>query len=182
MHNLKLPFNLACLALSQLDQVDYTVFWDTPHPYFYMLPFTAFIHFLICANVSNKAGPIHSWNTAISRFDLKNSRSKWWVGSKVKVILRVQLRINPYAFHFMPSRQPLPEIQQLENLTLKIQDQDHRQDKAKGHIVGHFRFLPIGHPVPEIQPFKKFDLENPMSRSPCGHCNKKFGESVHNPC
>ena len=36
----------------------------------------------------------------------------------------------------MPSRQPLPEIQQLENLTLKIQGQGHRQVKGQGHIVG----------------------------------------------
>ena len=33
--NLGLPFYLACLALIQLDQADYTVVWDAPHQWFY---------------------------------------------------------------------------------------------------------------------------------------------------
>ena len=89
---------LACLALIQLDQADYTVVWDTRHPYFYSFQCCHLqllvIFFYICANVPNKTGPIHSWNTAISIFVLKYPRSKSLVGSKVKFILRGQHHIN----------------------------------------------------------------------------------------
>ena len=39
--------------------------------------------------ISNKSGPIHSWNTSISQFYLKIPRSRSYVGSKIKVTLWV---------------------------------------------------------------------------------------------
>ena len=43
--------------------------------------------------------PCHSWDTAISKFDVENSRSRSWVRSKLKVITWVQHSVTSLSFH-----------------------------------------------------------------------------------
>ena len=69
----------------------------------------------------------YSWDTVISKFDAKNSRSRSWVRSKLKVIIWAQHSVDSHPFHSM-SGIPL-ELWLFQNLTLKI--------KGQGHGWGH---------------------------------------------
>ena len=71
----------------------------------------------------------HSWDTAISKFDLENSRSRSWVRSKLKVIIWLQHSVNSHPFRSMSIGHPIPELWLFPNLTLKI--------KGQGHGWGH---------------------------------------------
>ena len=73
--------------------------------------------------------PCHSWDTAISKFDVENSRSRSWVRSKLKVITWVLHSVNSHPFRSMSIRHPVPELWLFQNLTLKI--------KGQGHGWGH---------------------------------------------
>ena len=73
--------------------------------------------------------PSHSWDTAISKFDVENSRSRSWVRSKLKVITWVQHSVDSRHFHSMSIGHPIPELRLFQNLTLKI--------KGQGHGWGH---------------------------------------------
>ena len=73
--------------------------------------------------------PCHSWDTAISKFDVENSRSRSWVRSKLKVITWVQHSVDSHPFHSMSIGHPIPELWLFQNLTLKI--------KGQGHGWGH---------------------------------------------
>ena len=62
----------------------------------------------------------HSWDRAISKFDLENSRSRSWVKSKLKVTTWVQ-HLKSTHFPFVPCQSGIPFlIQHFQNLTLKI--------------------------------------------------------------
>ena len=65
--------------------------------------------------------PSHSWDKAISDFDLEISTpgSRSWVWSKGKVIQSAQYHINPFHFHFTSIRPTIAEIELFQNLTLK---------------------------------------------------------------
>ena len=65
--------------------------------------------------------PSHSWNTAFSKFDLENSRSR----SQLKVTKKVYQPIDSYPFRSMSIGPPIPGIQLFQNFTLKIQGQGH---------------------------------------------------------
>ena len=69
--------------------------------------------------------PCHSWDTAISKFDIENSRSRSWV----KVITWVQHSVDSHPFRSMSIGRPVPELWLFQNLTLKI--------KGQGHWWGH---------------------------------------------
>ena len=73
--------------------------------------------------------PSHSWVTAISKFDVENSRSRSWVRSKLKVTTRVQHSVDSHPFHSMSIGHPIPQLRLFQNLTLKI--------KGQGHGWGH---------------------------------------------
>ena len=73
--------------------------------------------------ISHVDRPSHSWDTVISKFDVENSRSRSWVRSKFKVTTRVQHSVDSHPFRFMSIRHPIPELQLVQNLTLKIQGQ-----------------------------------------------------------
>ena len=73
--------------------------------------------------------PCHSWDTAISKFDVENSRSRSWVRSKLKVITWVLHSVESHPFHSMSIRHPVPELWFFQNLTLKF--------KGQGHGWGH---------------------------------------------
>ena len=65
--------------------------------------------------------PSYSWNTALSKFDLENSRLR----SQLKVTKKVYHPIDSYPFRSMSIGPPIPGIQLFQNLTLKIQGQGH---------------------------------------------------------
>ena len=63
----------------------------------------------------------HSWDTAISKFDVENSRSR--VRSKLKITTWVQHSVNSYPFRPKSIGHPIPELRLFQNLTLKIKGQ-----------------------------------------------------------
>ena len=69
--------------------------------------------------------PSHSWDTAFSKFDLENPRSRSWVRWTLKVTTWIQHSIESHPFHSMSIGHPIPEIRLFQNLPLKIQDQGH---------------------------------------------------------
>ena len=69
--------------------------------------------------------PYHSWDTAISKFDIENSRSRSWVRSKFKFTTWVQHSVNSHPFRSMSIGHPIPELRLFQNLTLKIKGQGH---------------------------------------------------------
>ena len=69
--------------------------------------------------------PSHSWDTAFSKFDLENPRSRSWVRWPLKVTTWVQYSIDSHPFNSMSIGHPIPEIWLFQNLTLKIQGQGH---------------------------------------------------------
>ena len=68
--------------------------------------------------------PSHSWDKAISKFDLETSRSRSWVWSKGKVIQSAQYLINLIPFHFT-IRPTIPEMQLFWIWPWKIQGPGH---------------------------------------------------------
>ena len=82
----------------------------------------------------------HSWNTAFSKFDLENSRSRSQ--------LKVYHPINSYPFRSMSIGPPIPGIQLFQNLTLKIHGQGHGWGQSLKSQHGsniqstHIRFVP----------------------------------------
>ena len=85
----------------------------------------------------------HSWDTAISKFDLENSRSRSWVRSKLKVIIWLQHSVNSHPFRSMSIGHPIPELWLFQNLTLKI--------KGQGHGWGHSSKSQGGSNIPSTQ-------------------------------
>ena len=69
--------------------------------------------------------PSHSCDTAFSKFDLENPRSRSWVTWTLKVTIWVQHSIDSHHFNSMSIGHPIPEIRLFQNLTLKIQGQGH---------------------------------------------------------
>ena len=74
--------------------------------------------------------PSHSWDTAISKFDLANPWSRPCVRSKFKATLWAQETIDSLSFRFRLIGPAIPEIQQFQTLTMKIQDQVHDQGQS----------------------------------------------------
>ena len=87
------------------------IFFILSHVPIYSFDNNCFIHLL--------KSSIHSWNTAISKFCLKNPRLRSWVDLKVKVLLWVQHHIEWYHFCSVPIGQPIPKIWLFQDLTLK---------------------------------------------------------------
>ena len=69
--------------------------------------------------------PSHSWVPTFSNFDLENPRSMSWVRWTLKVTTCVQHSIDSHPFCTMLIGHFVPEIRLFQNLTLKIQGQDH---------------------------------------------------------
>ena len=67
--------------------------------------------------------PSHSWDTAISKFDVESSRSRSWVRSKLKIhnMGPTFSRLTSLWFHV--NRHPIAVLRLIQNLTLKIKDQ-----------------------------------------------------------
>ena len=98
--------------------------------------------------------PCHSWDTAISKFDVENSRSRSWVRSKLKVITWVQHSVDSHPFHSMSIGHPIPELWLFQNLTLKIKGQGHgwghsSKSQCGSNILStHIRFVPCQSGIP----------------------------------
>ena len=69
--------------------------------------------------------PSHSWDTAFSKFDFENPRSRSWVRWTWKVTTWVQHSIDSHPFNSMSIAHPIPEIWLFQNLTLKNQGPAH---------------------------------------------------------
>ena len=67
----------------------------------------------------------HSYDTAVSKFDLENPRSRSWMRWMLKITTSVQHSIYSHPFHSMSIGHPIPEIRLFLNLTLKIQGHGH---------------------------------------------------------
>ena len=104
----------------------------------------------------------HSWEKAISNFDLEISTpgSRSWVWSKGKVIQSAQFHINSLCFHFTSIRPTIPETELFLNLTLKhpMSRTWVRSKVEVRYYTQHptdafpFRFTSIGPTIPEIWP------------------------------
>ena len=82
--------------------------------------------------------PSHSWDKAISDFDLVISTpgSRSWVWSKGKVIQSAQYHISPFHFHFTSIRPTIPEIELFKKLDLETSKVKVMSEvKGQGHIL-----------------------------------------------
>ena len=101
--------------------------------------------------------PCHSWDTAISKFDVENSRSMSWVRSKLKVITWVQHSVDSHPFHSMPIGHPIPELWLYQNLTLKIKGQGHgwghssKSQRGSNIISTHIPLVPCQSALPFLR-------------------------------
>ena len=101
--------------------------------------------------------PSHSWDTAFSKFDLKNPSSKSWVRWTLKVTTRVPHSIDSHPFNSMSIGHPIPEILLFQNGTLKIQGQGHgRGERWKlqsgcNILSTHIPFVPCQSALPFLR-------------------------------
>ena len=92
--------------------------------------------------------PSHSWDTAISKFDVENSRSRPWVRSKLKVTTWGLHSVDSHPFRSMSVGPPIAELWLFENLTLKIKGQGHGWDHisksqcGSNILLAHIPFNP----------------------------------------
>ena len=97
----------------------------------------------------------HSWDTAFSKFDPENPRSRSWVRWTLKVTTWVQHSIDLHPFNSMSIRHPIPEIRLFQNLTLKIQGQGHwwgdveiKSQSGCNILSTHIPFVPCQSGIP----------------------------------
>ena len=79
--------------------------------------------------------PPHSWDKAISEYDLETPRPRSWVWSKGNVIQLAQYYINSLHFHFTWIRLTIPEIELFRNLTMKHSRSWVNVPQVQGHIL-----------------------------------------------
>ena len=101
--------------------------------------------------------PSYSWDTAFSKFDLENPRSRSWVRWTLKVTTWVQHSIDSHPFNSMSISHPIPEIWLFQNLTLKIQGQGHGWGEHWKSLSGcnilstHIPFVPCQSALPFLR-------------------------------
>ena len=110
--------------------------------------------------------PSHSWDTAISKFDVENSRSRSWVRSKLKVTTWVQHSVDSHPFCSMSIGHPIPELWlskfDLENQGSRpwVRPQFKVTMWVYHPINWHpFHSMSIAPPIPEIQHFQNLILK-----------------------
>ena len=104
--------------------------------------------------------PSDSWDTAISKFDVENSRSRSWVRSKLKVTKWVQHSVYSHPFHSMSIGHPIPELRLFQKFDLENPgSRSWVRSQFKGHCASnilstHIPFVPcqsaLPSPIPEI--------------------------------
>ena len=101
--------------------------------------------------------PPHSWDTAFSKFDLANPRSRSWVRRRLKITTWVQHYIDSHFFRSMSICHPTPKIQLFQNLTLKIQSQGHgwgqswKLQSGCNILLTHIPFVPCQSAIPFLR-------------------------------
>ena len=101
--------------------------------------------------------PSYSWDTAFSKFDLENPRSRSWVRWTLKVTTWVQHSIDSHPFNSMSISHPIPEIWLFQNLTLKIQGHGHGWGEHWKSLSGcnilstHIPFVPCQSALPFLR-------------------------------
>ena len=101
--------------------------------------------------------PCHSWDTAFSKFDLENPRSRSWVRGMLKVTTWVQHSIDSHPFRSMSIGPPIPEIQHFQNWTLKIQGQGHgwgghwKSQHGSNILLTHIPLIPCQSAIPFLR-------------------------------
>ena len=101
--------------------------------------------------------PFHSWDTAFSKFDLENPRTKSRVRWTLKVTTWVQHSIDSHPFNSMSISHPIPEIRLFQNLTLKIQGQGHgwgerwKSQSGCSILSTHIPFVPCQSALPFLR-------------------------------
>ena len=109
----------------------------------------------------------HSWDTAFSKFDLENPKSRSWVTWTLKVTTWVQHSIDSHPFNSMSIGHPIPEIGLFQNFTLKIQGQGHgwgerwKSQSGCNILSTHIPFIPCQSALPFlIQHFQNLTLKS----------------------
>ena len=118
--------------------------------------------------------PCHSLDTAISKFDIENSRSRSWVRSKLKVITWVQHPINSRPFRSVPCQSALPflrySIFKIWPWKLRVKTMGEVTIQSHNVRLTSYRLTSLLYHVNRPShswniAFSKFDLENQGSRS-----------------
>ena len=107
--------------------------------------------------------PSHSWDTAFSKLDIENQRSRSWV--------RSQHSVNSHPFPSMSIGHPIPELLLFEIWPWKSRVKVMGEVTVQSHNVGltSYRLTSLSFHVNQPShswdtAFSKFDLENPRSR------------------
>ena len=94
----------------------------------------------------------HSWDSAISKFDLENPRSWVWLKHLINVL----------PFHLTSIRVPILDIQLFQNLSLKFQGQYHgwgqRSRSYSWHSIQSMNLLFVSQQ--SYQPFFRYGQQN----------------------
>ena len=99
----------------------------------------------------------HSLDTAFSKFDPENPKSRSWLRWTLKVTTWVQHSIDSHPFNSMSIGHPIPEIWLFQNLTLKIQGQglgwgEHWKSQSGCNILlTHIPFVPCQSAFPFLR-------------------------------
>ena len=125
--------------------------------------------------------PCHSWDTAISKFDVENSRSRSRVRSKLKVITWVLHSVDSHPFRSMSIRHPIPELWLFQNLTLiwQVFGRWANPCGANGQItmtVHNYRSRQVHETLNGVNPSSGFrDMRSAKSRSNLWQIWQVFG-------
>ena len=116
--------------------------------------------------------PSHSWDTAFSKFDLKNPRPRSWVWWMLKATTCVQHYIDSHPFRSCQSAIPFLRYDFLKIWPWKYKVKVMVEVQVESHKVGvtSYQFTSLSSHVNQPsysrdKAFSKFDLENSRSRS-----------------
>ena len=116
--------------------------------------------------------PCHSWDTAISKFDVENSRSRSWVRSKLKVITWVQHSVDSHPFIPCQSGMPFLSYDFFKTWPWKSRVKVMGEVTVQSHNVGltSYRLTSVLFHANRashswVMTFSKFDIEDQRSRS-----------------
>ena len=116
--------------------------------------------------------PSHSWDTAISKFDVENSRSMSWVRSKLKIATWVQYSVDSHTFRSCQSGITFMSYDFFKICSLKSRVNVMGEVTVQSHNVGLTNYWLTSLSFHVNRPshswdtaFSKFDFENPGSRS-----------------
>ena len=116
--------------------------------------------------------PSHSWDTAISKFDVENSRSRSWVRSKLKVTTWGLHSVDSHPFRSLGH--PIPELWPWKSRVKvmgEVTVQSHNVDLTF-YCLTSLHSMSIGHPIPELRLFQNLTLKIKGQGRGWGHSSK----------